>query len=722
MTPRRRERPASAPPLSVQNLVLRSGAGGVLLPLSAIVTGPLIARALGPEGRGLMAALLAPVSLANLMFTFGLPESLNYHLARGRLSIRGAVRASVLGGALAGLTAAAVVFVAAPALLHDYPDAVTQVRLLGLTLPITIAFAAYRGAWQGRRRVDRINRERVLGVLSRLLILVLLVALGDLTPENAAWVSVLCGILGSLVLLRGLDAAQPRGNEVRLRSVYTYAAAASVGTLGGFLVLRLDQTLLTPLAGARELGFYAVAVSLAELPLSFVTGIRDTVATVAADTDDPAFAGRTSRLTVAALLPVSALGCLVAPVAIPLLFGQAFTPAVLMTQILFAGCVASGAAAVLGAGLMAAGRPGLRSLCQGLGALATVPLLLVLVPVLGGRGAALATALTYVLLAGLMAVLLARSTAVGVRECLVPRRSDYQVLGRGIRGAARRPRGTGLRMLRRRVAAWLERPLARALPARGGATPPAGVTSVLLCIYRARNADAVRRLVHDAESGGTRCALWALDELIPDLAPSTLGTGPGARPELLSRLALLADARATDYTVLCDDDLEFRVGCLAELLARVHAGGFVLAQPSHTRDSLTSYSFGWGRLPLVARSTEMVEIGPVVVVRKDFHDRVFPMPAHTGMGWGTEVLWHAARRLGERFAIVDVVRIRHLGAIAADYATSEEEQHRLEAVLAEHGLSDTTDLARTTGRWYRWQARPPWADDLVLPDGARARP
>ena len=399
----------------------------MLLPLSSLLTGPLLARSLGPDGRGVMAALLAPISLANLMFTFGFPESVNYHVARSSLGRRGAIRASLAGGLVSGIVAAGILIACTPLLFNRYERFSGEERLLALTLPITITFAVYRGAWQGRRRINRINGERALGVTARLFTLVLLVGLGKLTPTNAAWVTVLAGVVGSLVLLSGLRFPTPAPGTVdtTLRQVAVYAGAAALGTLGGFVIVRLDQTLLAPLAGARELGYYAVAASLAELPIAFVSGVQDTVATVAAGTGDALMAGNATRVTVALLLPFCGIGAVTAPWAIPLVFGRSFDSSVLMTQILLAGSVASGAAVVLGAGLMAAGRPILRSLSQGLGALVTVPLLLLLVPRLGGLGASLATTLTYILLAMTMCFLLSRQSGMHMRDCLLPRRSDY---------------------------------------------------------------------------------------------------------------------------------------------------------------------------------------------------------------------------------------------------------------------------------------------------------
>ena len=374
-----------------------------------------------------MAAVLAPVSLANLMFTFGLPEALNYHVARRLIGLREVRGVSLVGGFVAGSLAALIIWLTTPVLLRDYPHAVLSARLIGLTLPVTIAFAAFRGAWQGMRCIDRINGERILGVLARLVTLVVFVALGVLTPVRAAWITVIAGIVGSLVLLQGLRLGTPR-TVVPLRRVGSFAVAAGLGTIGGLVVLRLDQTVMVPLAGARELGYYAVAVSLAELPIAFIAGVRDTIATIAADSDEPAVAARSARMTTLLLLPLCLAGALVAPWILRILFGAAFEPATTMTRVLFLGCTANGVAAMLGAGLMALGRPVLRSICQAVCAVVTVPLLFLLVPPLGGLGAAITTTSTYCLLAALLGVLFARGAELRLRDCFVPARADVESL------------------------------------------------------------------------------------------------------------------------------------------------------------------------------------------------------------------------------------------------------------------------------------------------------
>ena len=76
-------------------------------------------------------------------------------------------------------------------------------------------------------------------------------------------------MLATLLLLPMLWSGESRKADERetpaqlTRFVMRYGLATWVGTVGGVLVMRLDQVLLTPLAGPKELGYYAVAVSVA---------------------------------------------------------------------------------------------------------------------------------------------------------------------------------------------------------------------------------------------------------------------------------------------------------------------------------------------------------------------------------------------------------------------------------------------------------------------------
>jgi hypothetical protein len=217
-------------------------------------------------------------------------------------------------------------------------------------------------------------------------------------------------------------------------------------------------------------------------------------------------------------------------------------------------------------------------------------------------------------------------------------------------------------------------------------------------VYRSRNAANVVEMVAPVVAAGASVRLWSLDDVPGSLARWTLGTGPGRRFELLNRL--LADAPA-GWSVLADDDVRFRRRNLLDLVQIAGRLGLDISQPAHALGSNVSHSFTRTAPFCVARLTSFVEIGPVVVFSPAARPHVFPLP-EDGMGWGTEVAWSDLQRTsGLKLAIVDAVRIDHLGAIGDGYS-SESEWARLRGTLADHDLQDWSSLQRTHRRIRPW--------------------
>lgn len=419
---------------SILLTVIASGIASSALPICAFITAPLIARALDPTGRGVMAALLMPVSLLNMMLTLGLPEAITFFVARGQLSVRTAFGLAVLGGVVGGAIGVGLLVALAPFLLAgDVAAFKATYYVIALSLPITLAVAGVRGIVLGLHQFDPLNAERVAAPVFRLLTLSLLLIVGWLGPAIAACTSVVSGIIGSTFLVRAFfsrSALAP--TTVTIRTVVRYAGASAFGTVSSMLVYSLDQTLMIPLAGAEQLGFYAIAASFAELPMTVVAVIRDLTFTFSAKDDDPALAARACRLTLLVMIPMCALFIVSTPLLLPLLFGAAFAPAVPMTELLLIGSVFSAITAILGSGLMGAGCAGLRSLIQVAGAILTTILIFLLVPTYGGIGAAWATTLTYAALAAGTVFLYARSVGLQSRYCLIPTLPEAKVLIRTI--------------------------------------------------------------------------------------------------------------------------------------------------------------------------------------------------------------------------------------------------------------------------------------------------
>ncbi len=420
---------------SVAHVVL---AGGVL-PLVSLATGPLLARTLGLEGRGHMSAVLAPVALIPYMLSVGLGDGASYLVARrGRHPADVALVMGALG-ALTGAVGALVLWLLAPVLLADYPEGIGLLRALGLTLVPAMALANVQATRTGEGRYDLLARERWFAGLSRLIALGGLALAGSLTVVSGAWAQVLLLVTAQCVALTGLRRPRTRWREVKeiAREGTRFGSRAWGGELAVFVILRLDQTVMLPLAGAGQLGLYVVAVSLAEVPTMLLGDLRRLLLSEVAVHRDAALAARACRLSVVAVgLPVLC-GMALTPLVIPLLFGSDFSGAVPMAVVLLGGSVFSGLNLFLGGSISALGSPGTQSRAQ-LASLVVAVLGIGLIVPFGGLGAAVASLLAYLAGTIVMVAVFRRLTALPVRAVVVPRREDVVFLLTTVTGRFRR--------------------------------------------------------------------------------------------------------------------------------------------------------------------------------------------------------------------------------------------------------------------------------------------
>lgn len=238
------------------------------------------------------------------------------------------------------------------------------------------------------------------------------------------------------------------------------------------------------------------------------------------------------------------------------------------------------------------------------------------------------------------------------------------------------------------------------------------MSDLVLCVYRARNAAVVARLVRQASAAGAEVRLWALDRSAPALAAWTVGCGAGTKFDLVNRLLAAAPVADEAYVVVVDDDV--RLPSLRAFLGVVRRAAFDLAMPAHARHrSHLSHRVTRRARWSVARRTEFVEIGPLFVVSPAWREAVLPFPDDVGMGWGLEADWYALHRRGARLGIVDAVPMRHLAPVATSYEQTEE-RAQLARRLAAAGLGGFHEIQGTLATWRPWQPRPPWSERADL--------
>jgi len=367
--------------------------GNIAPVVAGLVTAPVLAQSLGVDGRGELAAATAPLLLMMGAITFGLPESITYHVARGVGRIRSLVVRGSIVLVAAGALATALVMLAADQLSGGNAELAHLISLAAFAITPGLLLGAARGVAAGHELWSLIAAERGLAALLRLVLIVGLALTGSLTALSGTLVIALTSVIGGIVYVVLLRRQPPRPDRFteEMPRLLRFGLGLWMGTLAGVLLSRLDQIVMVPLSGTFMLGIYAVAVTISEVVLVFNRAVRDVV--FAAESSDGQLArlSQASRIstlvTTAGALGVGVLSVFV----VPWLFGDDFSPAVPVIAILLVGIVLGNPGSVAGAGLSARGKPILRSLSLLVAASVNVLALFLLVPMWGAIGAAFAT-------------------------------------------------------------------------------------------------------------------------------------------------------------------------------------------------------------------------------------------------------------------------------------------------------------------------------------------
>ncbi|MGI8984557.1 MAG: oligosaccharide flippase family protein [Acidimicrobiales bacterium] len=426
----------------------RSGRGRAIGGLAAVnilatalglLSGPLQARALGPEGRGTLAAILVPVTLAPQLASLGLGAYATREVARGR-SVRVvfgslAVPLLVMSALIMGTSAIVADLIAGGRpLVRHYVQIGLLLSPLGLFSGLLMNIAV------GLERWRLLVTARIISPLVWTGGVVALYASGHLDVTSAVIVTLAGSIAAVVPLARLAMTGRPRVERDIIRKGIPFGIKTWLGGLSALANVRLDQLLMARLVDASELGLYVVAVTVATFATSILIGAVTTVIAPRIAAGDSGIAAMASRVTIA-LMSAMALGLgLVSPFLVPLVFGKGFADAVPLAQVLLVGSVPFTGAYVLGTILVYSNHPGRAASADILAAVLTGIGLILLLPSMGAMGAAIVSFAAYSVSFVLVLIWTSRSLGLRFSDLVVVTRADLAVLWQAARGAVRRSR------------------------------------------------------------------------------------------------------------------------------------------------------------------------------------------------------------------------------------------------------------------------------------------
>jgi O-antigen/teichoic acid export membrane protein len=407
--------------ISVVNIILQ------------IPIGIIIARMLGPEGNGTYALLLIVPNIVGTITRFGVKKSSIYFIGKKSYSVEELLSAFLylfVASSILGILLSFIIYYKMGSPVFQLPYMLLALALI----PMNIITNYSVGIFVGKEQIRRFNLFQWAPIVLNLLSVILFVYL-------LKWS--IFGALLSFLLSNMLMAAYALSivfKEYRLNTSFNFKLIKSlVGlgllfVIGGFLIklhYRVDLILLKELSDLKEVGLYSIASRLAERwQAPFTIGVIITSRTANAK-DQKQLAINISRL-IRILFTISVIAYVIlyvlAPILIPFLYGQKFTPSVVILQAILPGILFLVVLRTLTSHFSGAGKALTIIWITASSLLLNIGLNYWLIPQYGGVGAAIATDISYFLATIIFTLVFAIRNKISFHNLFVFQKEDLRLV------------------------------------------------------------------------------------------------------------------------------------------------------------------------------------------------------------------------------------------------------------------------------------------------------
>lgn len=317
-----------------------------LIIATTLITSVIIARTIGPEGRGVLLAITIWPGMLMGFLSLGLNEATVYHMARtsgatdSGVARRYAASGFVLQLAVAG-GATALTLALLPFLVRgEYAPWLGVVLLYAAAYgPLVTLDQHFKAVVQGEGRYDALSVMRIGPPLIYAGLLIAFLAAGRLSVEM-----VLVGMVASFALAVAaggwITSPSVRGaSRDAMRDTLSTAARFHAGNMLTFAASEADKLIVLAMLDVKSAGYYAVAAALSPLGAAAVVQslgiiLAREMARVGTSAEHASVFVGSLLVAVFMLLAVNGLAAVLSPWWLPQLYGSQFRAAVPVVAIL----------------------------------------------------------------------------------------------------------------------------------------------------------------------------------------------------------------------------------------------------------------------------------------------------------------------------------------------------------------------------------------------------
>lgn len=412
----------------------------IIAVIFGIITAIIIARILGPEGKGIYTLVILIPSMLVLLGNLGIGIANTYFGGSKKYNWDELASISFISSLLLGITLS-IIFLTYYFIVH--PIFLSEIKtqcivLAAMTVPFNLFTTYFQCILMGQKRFLEYNLVNVLqnGVLVILVIIVLFFLERGISEVILTWlIATIITTAFSFFFVRKTTSVKWVFSYPIFKALLKFGSIGYLSNIITFLNYRIDMilvsSLVTPAIVATTLvGYYSVSVSLAEA-LWYFPGAVGTIVfarTVGlnneeADKTTPKICRNTFFITFIFALILLALSKRL----IILLFGVSFLPALRPLYILIPGIIIFSICKVLCNEITGRGKPLINIVAAGISLLVNIPLNLLLIPRMGIEGAALASTISYSACAFIVLIMFLRISQAKFSDIVIIKKEDLQL-------------------------------------------------------------------------------------------------------------------------------------------------------------------------------------------------------------------------------------------------------------------------------------------------------
>jgi len=413
-------------------------AARIVIIIAGLVTSVIMARTLGPAGKGLFSLAILTSGMVFIAMNLGVGTASGFFLGRKKATLEELAGNWLSLSVVIGVGALGLSLALAPVLVPRFVPSVPLWAVVTALFAAPFSILVFNFLMLFRANDDFLNFN-IVEVLQPVAFFVLFTSCAILVPTRlleasiAVWlVSHVATGLGAILLMARLVRLAPRWNGALVKGALRFGVQQNLGNLLDFLNYRFDMLLVNYYLEPAYVGYYSISVVIAEklwyVPNVLSAVLHPRVAHAGEEGAANRDTAQVSRITVLIIGVGSLAILLLGRLLVRILYSNRFLPAVTPLFLLLPGIFMISLAKILTSDLTARGYPRANMWAGLVAIVSNVILNVILIPRMALGGAALSSTVSYSLYAVVIVIYFMRVTGVRLGLLVIPTAADVRCL------------------------------------------------------------------------------------------------------------------------------------------------------------------------------------------------------------------------------------------------------------------------------------------------------